>query len=91
MAEIFAVVSVACPAMKPLESCDATTLALPSDVLPTKKVTVPVGATPTLSVSTNATSGKFVLAVTLVGAVIIVVAVAACVTVRGTLVELLAL
>ena len=90
-AEILAVVSVACAAAKPFASSVPTTGALPIGVEPAKNVTLPVGALPRLSVSTNATSVKFAFTGVVVGDVMIVEAVAAWVTVSGTAAEVLAL
>jgi hypothetical protein len=64
---------------------------VPSSVLPAKNETVPVGALPKLAVLTVATNVKFVLVVTLEGNVVIADTVGACVTVNGTLAEVLAL
>jgi hypothetical protein len=91
VAEIFAVVRVATPTVAKFPAGTPTTGALPSDVVPAKNVTVPVGALPKLCVETVAASVKFVLAATLVGDVVIVETVGACVIVNGTLTDVLAL
>ena len=91
VAAIFAVVNVATAAAGKFPAGTPTTEALPSIVVPAKNETVPVGALPKLPVDTVAAKVKFVLAATLVGEVVIVETVGACVIVNGTLADVLAL
>jgi hypothetical protein len=90
VAAIFAVVSVATPAVTRFPAGTPTTGALPSRVPPAENVTVPVGALPKLEVLTVATNVKFVFAETLTGELVMVENVGPWVIVNGTLTELLA-
>jgi hypothetical protein len=91
------VVSVACAptGLTPVFSFPvigiATAGAVPSNVLPAKNETFPVGALPKLSVITVAVTVKFVFMGTLVGNIVIADTVCACVIVNGTPAEVLAL